>query len=124
MLLLFTVLFGFAYILTPVLAALAWLRFSRSPRRRSRRTRLSVISLATATCSFLLGSVALALSVHSGFLTLDPRWSHLYEVGLILAVLALLIGLVGAKDSNPVRWQAPTVSLGCIFLWFLAGSGS
>ena len=94
------------------------------PRRRSRRTRLSVLSLATATCSFLLGSVALALSVHSGFLTLDPRWSHLYEAGLLLAFLALLIGLVGAKDSNPVRWQAPTVSLGCIFLWFLAGSGS
>ena len=124
MLLLFNVLFGFAYILTPVLIGLAWLRFSRSPRRRSRRTRLSILSLAIATCSFLLGTVALALSVHSGFLTLDRRWDHVYETGLILALVALLVGLVGLKNPNPVRWQAPTVSLGCIFLWFLAGSGS
>lgn len=124
MLLLFTVLFGFAYVLTPVLTALAWLRWSRSPRRLLPRTRLSLISLGLATFSFLLGTVALAFSVHNGFLTLSARLAHLYDVGLIVAAVALVIGLVGLRDSNPLRWQAPTISLGCIFLWFLAGSGS
>ena len=124
MLLLFTVLFGFAYILTPVLTALAWLRFSRSPRRRSRRTLLSVTSLAIATMSLLLGIVALALSTHSGFLTLMPRLDPVYGLGLLLSLIALGVGLVGLKNSNPVRWQAPTISLGCLFLWFLAGSGT
>ena len=124
MLLLFTVLFGFAYILTPVLTALAWLRFSRSPRRRSRRTLLSATSLAIATVSLLLGIVALALSTHSGFLTLMPRLDRVYGLGLLLSLIALGVGLVGLKNSNPVRWQAPTISLGCLFLWFLAGSGT
>lgn len=124
MLLLFTVLFGFAGVVTPILAGLAWLRWSRSPRRRSRRTRLSLASLSVASVALLLGIVTLALSIHSGFLTIAPSLRHTYEAGLLSSLVALGLGLAGLRHSSPLRWQAPTISLGALLLWFLAGSGN
>ena len=124
MLLLFSVLFGFAYVLTPVLTAFAWFRWGTSRRRRSRRTRLSVLSLATATLSLLLATVSLALSIHNGFLTLNPRLDSLYLAGLLISLVALGIGLAGARNPNPIRWRTPLIAFGILCLWFLAGSGT
>jgi hypothetical protein len=121
----FIALFLFADIVTPILTGFAWHRWATSKRRRSRKTRLSLAALFVATCSLLLGVATLAYSAHSGggFLYLPSRLNRVYEVGLLSALAAVVLALLGTLRPNPIRWRTPIISLGAFLFWFLAGSG-
>ena len=125
MLLLFTGLFVYGYILAPALAMYSWFRWSRSQRRKSRRTRVSLAGLAVASFALLLGVASVASSsIHHGvFLYLTPKLRPVYIVGLVVSLLSVLVTFVGAFQDNPIRLKALVVALGALDLWFLAGSG-
>jgi hypothetical protein len=121
-------LYASAYILTllggPLLIAWGWLRFVRRGRLRDRKSWPSLAALILATGSSLLavGSMIYA-GAGGGFAYYDPRLLRIFSVGVVLSSVAVIIGFIGTAFRNPLRWQAPTASLGMLIFWFLAASG-
>lgn len=115
------ILIGFSYFFTPVLIAWAWIRVVRLVRLRDRSSWLSVIALAFTTLSGLLavGSVIYADAI-GGFRYFDPRLMRIFQIGLLLSLIAVASGLTGIAFRNPLRWQAPLASFGILLFWYMS----
>lgn len=125
MLLLFTALFAYGYIVTPALALYSWLRWSRSKRRRSRAVRTSLAGLSIASAALLLGIIVVAVSSirNHVFLYLAPSHRYVFLIGIAGSLVAVAVSFVGALQANPIRLKALAVAAGAVAFWVLAGSG-
>ena len=112
-----------AYIGTPIVLVLGWLKWIRQKRDYSIFSWLALISFVFGTSSALLalGSLLYARTT-GGFRYHDPTLMKIYGCGMILSIIGLVLSLGGVWRRNPLRWYAPVLSLGMIVLWVLWAS--
>jgi len=113
-----------AYVDVPVMLVWGWRRWSRRPRQKNPFATISFISFSIGTASTLLLIVTILWSLlRGGFPYYDPVLMRIFAVGLLLSLLALLISLGGLWKANPLRWHAPALCLGMLFIWAIWISG-
>jgi hypothetical protein len=127
---LFTVLFGLSYLVTPTMLVWGWVRWIKH------RPRLWTISPALSFIGFLLASASalFALGVilygdGGGFENTgnnpvySPNFSLLSRCvrqGVVLSILGVACSIGGVWRRGPLRWQAPASAVGALAFWLLA----
>ena len=113
-----------SYVDVPVMLVWGWRRWWRRPRQKNPFATISLIAFLIGTASALLAVSTFAWSLlRGGFPFYDPVLLRIYAVGMLLSLLGLVIALGGIWKSNPLRWQAPALSLGMLLLWAIWASG-
>jgi hypothetical protein len=118
------VLFGFGYVVPPVMLFWGWARWLRRPKQRSIASTLSLVGLGFATASGLLAlsSAVYAQLIH-GFPFYDPLLLRIFRTGFLLSLAGIVFGISGAMRPNSLRWHAPLSAAGMLAFWFVAALG-
>jgi hypothetical protein len=116
-------LLALAYLVTPTVLILGWVRWSRRRDSRLRAATLSLLSFAFASCSALLGLVTLGAAQVHHFGFYDPVLMRIYGCGAVLSCISLLLSLAGLLRPNTLRWYAPACALGTLAFWIMAAAG-
>jgi hypothetical protein len=120
----FGILFGFGYVVAPIMLIWGWARWLGRPKQRSIPSILSLIGFVFATASGLVAvaSAAYAQVIH-GFALYDPLLLRMFRTGSLLSLAGILFGIGGAMRPNSLRWHAPVSAAGMLALWFVAALG-
>jgi len=113
----------YAFVVWPIAVVYGWYRWTRTKREISLLPNLSLAGHAFATFSFVfaIGSV-LAADKIGGFRFWDPTLLKIYRVGLILSSVGLLLAIVGAWRTSPLRYPALLAAIGAMLFWFASAS--
>jgi hypothetical protein len=110
-----------AWLLGGLAAWIGWgwmsLAYSRSEARTGRIALLSLIGFVSASLSALLFAGAAIYTRYANIRYYDPIAQRTAGVGMILSLVGLVSGLVGAIQKGPVRWKGPLLSILLLFFW-------
>lgn len=106
----------------PFITIWGWWRWAKLRRPRTLASNLSLIGFGQATLSALLAVFTFMLARVRRFAFYDPLLLTIYQVGLLLALGGIVLGLSGVWRPGPLRWHAPLCSLAMLVFWFLAAS--
>ena len=121
-LIVFTLL-AVAYLATPTVLILGWVRWLKRKESRTPAATLSLISFAFASCSAVLGIVTLGLAQVHHFGFYDPVLMRIYGSGAVLSCISALLAFAGLWGRNALRWYAPACALGTLAFWIMAAAG-
>ena len=83
---------------------------------------LTGFALGSASALLAVGGILFA-AASGGFRYYDPTLLTIYMIGLLLSLGGLVIALCGVWKPSALRWHAPILSLGMLFLWFVWAAG-
>ena len=108
------------YIALPVVLVTGWVRGLRPAPRQDRFVACSKIgfTLATVSASLAVGS-ALFATIAGGFRHYDPALMRIFRIGILVSLLAVVFAVLGLWRRSVLRWHAPILSFGMLFLWFV-----
>jgi hypothetical protein len=97
-----------------------WLRWFRDPNRINLLSDLSLIGFAIGNASVVLAmsSILYARAI-GGFRRYDPRLLKIYDLGLLISVVGLVVGLLGRGRASRLRTIAPFLSGAMLIFWIL-----
>lgn len=84
---------------------------------------VSLAGFVVSTLSALLAlfTILYAAAIHS-FAYYDPTLLRIFRWGVLLSLTGFLMGLVGTRKANALRWQAPIAGFAMLAFWFVAAS--
>jgi hypothetical protein len=115
-------LLALAYLVTPMVLILGWVRWSKQ-RDSGGIATLSFVSFASASCSAVLGLVTLGVAQIHHFGFYDPVLMRNYGCGTVLSCISLLVSFVGLLRRSTLRWYAPVCALSTLAFWIVAAAG-
>jgi hypothetical protein len=107
------------YVALPAAIVWGWVRWIRGPRKGTVSAAFSLIGFAFATMAGLLVIGAVVAGGPKGYQFYDPRLMRIFAVGIVLSLAGITFGMCGVWRGNPLRWLAPTCSLGMLAFWLL-----
>ena len=119
----FGILFGVGYIVSPVMLIWGWVRWSIRPHPRTIQSILSLIGFILATASALLAVSSIAYAQVHRFPYYDRLLLRIFRAGALLSLAAGAFGVAGVWRPSPLRWHAPASALGTFVFWIMAASG-
>jgi hypothetical protein len=119
----FTLLFVFAYLVSPTMLVWGWARWiKRRPRSWTISSTLSFAGFLLASASALFALWTILYALGGGFEHL-PGYSFFYQClrrGAVLSLLGIAFSVGGVWRRSPLRWQAPASAVGTLAFWLLA----
>jgi hypothetical protein len=112
------------YVVVPVVSVTGWMRGWRERplwNVFTRATRIGFV-LGTSSAMFALSSWVWSRQI-PGFTYNAPELRKLYMYGILIALLAAIVSLVGVWRRSALRWHAVTLSLSMLVLWLVWASG-
>jgi hypothetical protein len=104
-----------AFVAAPAAVIIGWMRVAKHAQPRTAGS-LTGFALGTSSLMPLIYCVVLeGLQLH----TYVPALFRVYEWGIVLAVIGLIVSIGGALQRNSLRWVAPLLSVSMIVLWRL-----
>ena len=120
---LFGILVGLSYIVSPVVLFWGWARWASRPKLRTVSAILSFLGFILATVSVMLAvSTAVYAQFHE-FRFYDPSLLRIMRWGVLLSFDALVLGMSGAWKKSSLRWHTPVFAVGTLAFWILAAAG-
>jgi len=119
----FGILFAVGYLVSPILLIWGWVRWLRQPCLKTTGSILSMIGFFLATASALLAVSLVGYAQIHHFPYYDPLLLRLFRCGVFISLGGIVFGIGGVWRASPLRWHAPTCSLGMLTFWILAASG-
>jgi|SRR5580704_1899574 hypothetical protein len=119
----FGILFGVGYLVSPVMLIWGWARWSRRPQSRTILPLLSLIGFIFASASALLAVSSMAYAQIHPFPYYDPLLLRIFRAGVLLSLAGVGFGISGVWRASPLRWHAPTSALAPFVFWIMTASG-
>lgn len=111
------------YLLAPAMLIWGWIRWAIFKDELGRPSSVSFAGFVMSTASALLAlfTILYAVVIHS-FAYYDPTLLRIFRWGALLSLAGFVMGLVGTRKANALRWQAPVAGLAMLAFWFVAAS--
>jgi hypothetical protein len=98
-----------------------WVKWATRKQTLAVAAFLSLVGFTFATASALLAaSSVLYAQAMGGFAFYDPLLITIFRWGVLLSLSGTLFGLMGIWRPGPLRWFAPTCSIGILLFWLAA----
>jgi len=114
MILLAVVYFASAYVGVPLSLFMGWRKCKSVIAEKTFVAWLALTSLTIATLSTAL---AVGSLLHGGWAYYDPTLMKIYRYGILLSLVAFVLGLAAIWKRTPIRWFAPIASFGMLMFW-------
>jgi hypothetical protein len=115
-------LLALAYLVTPTVLVLGWVRWSKRNDPRTPSSTLSFVAFILASSSAALGFATLLYAQAHPFGFYDPVLLRIYRCGALLSCTAALSAFAGVWRSHALRWYAPASAIGTLAFWLMAAA--
>jgi len=118
---LFTLLFGLSYLVTPVVVVWGWARWiAGKPKLWTIPSILSLTRFVLGSASAVFALWVIAFASEGGF---ESDYSYFYRfirLGAVLSLSGILFGFMGSFGKSSLRWHAVVSAAGTLAFWAIA----